>query len=217
MALERQLVQHCVGPLTVAGLRLTGRAPGARCLSHRGVLGALGRAAQHTFLTFRLGAVTRRTEVWSQTMSSSIDHRTFSACVMRLYEVVADLEAMFPGRPFTPDGHMVGSLGECLVADAYGLELMPPSNTGFDARTASGRQVEIKATQAKSVAFRSCPQHTIVIKILPDGSFEEHYNGPGALVWRQFDGKPKPSNGQYSVSLSRLAKLMKEVPEADRI
>jgi hypothetical protein len=40
---------------------------------------------------------------------------------------------MFPGRHFTPDGHMVGSLGECLVAHAYGLELQTASNKGFDA------------------------------------------------------------------------------------
>jgi hypothetical protein len=70
---------------------------------------------------------------------------------------------MFTGRPFTPDGHMVGSLGECLVADAYNLDLMPPSNKGFDAKTKGGKNVEIKATQSKSVEFRSCPEHTIII------------------------------------------------------
>jgi len=51
-------------------------------------------------------------------------------CVGDLYQVVAELESIFPGRPFTPDGHMVGSIGECLVADAYDLELMPPSAAG---------------------------------------------------------------------------------------
>lgn len=91
---------------------------------------------------------------------------------------------MFPGRHFTPDGHMVGSIGECLVADAYDLELMTASNKGYDATTKTGEKVEIKATQSKSVAFRSEPQYAIVIKILPNGTFEEIYNGPGALIWR---------------------------------
>ncbi len=124
---------------------------------------------------------------------------------------------MFPGRHFTPDGHMVGSIGECLVADAYGLELMNASNKGYDALSPSGLQVEIKATQAKSVAFRSQPEHTIAIKILPNGTFEEIFNGPGNLVWQQFDGKPLPSNGQYQISLNKLKELSKQVDKSQRI
>ena len=81
----------------------------------------------------------------------------FREAVAQLYALVRRLEEMFPGRPFTPDGHLVGSLGECLVAEAYGLNLMPPSNTGFDAMDPDGRRVEIKTTQGKSVAFLRIP------------------------------------------------------------
>ena len=101
-----------------------------------------------------------------------MDHEKFSALIHRLYGVVSDLQEMFPGRHFTPDGHMVGSIGECLVADAFDLELMPASNKGFDAQDSTGKRVEIKATQSSSVAFRSCPDYTIVIQIERDGSFE---------------------------------------------
>lgn len=146
-----------------------------------------------------------------------MDHERFQAHVRDLYAIVRDLEAMFPGRPFTPDGHMVGSLGECLVADAYGLELMPPSNQGYDARSAEGMAVEIKATQATRVAFRSCPEHTIIIRILKDGSFEECYNGPGELIWEQFRGKPMPSNGQHQIALSRVKALNASVPPSQKI
>ncbi len=48
-----------------------------------------------------------------------MDHERFRTLIGRLYGVVRELEDMFPGRHFTPDGHMVGSIGECLVADAY--------------------------------------------------------------------------------------------------
>ena len=57
-----------------------------------------------------------------------MSHKDISEIMHHLYSAVEELEAMFPGRPFTPDGHMVGSIGECLVAAAYELELMPPSN-----------------------------------------------------------------------------------------
>ena len=124
---------------------------------------------------------------------------------------------MFPGRPFTPDGHMVGSLGECLVADAYDLELMPPSNEGFDALTKNGKKVEIKATQSKSVSFRSCPEHTIIIKINKNGTFTEYYNGPGKTIWQAFSGKRMPSNGQYQISLNKVAGLYQNVPLSQRL
>lgn len=146
-----------------------------------------------------------------------IDHKRFQRLVQQLYSTVEELEEMFPRRHFTPDGHMVGSIGECLVADAYGLELMNASNKGYDALSPSGLQVEIKATQAKSVAFRSQPEHTIAIKILPNGTFEEIFNGPGNLVWQQFDGKPLPSNGQYQISLNKLKELNKQVDKSQRI
>lgn len=146
-----------------------------------------------------------------------MDHENFRKQVQLIYQAVHELERMFPGRPFTPDGHMVGSLGECLVGDAYGLELMPPSNQGFDATTNSGKKVEIKATQSKSVAFRSKPEHTIIIKINKDGTFDETFNGPGDIVWDTFSGKKLPSNGQYQISLSKLTKLSAQVPLKSRI
>lgn len=86
-----------------------------------------------------------------------IDHDKFRILVKQLYATVNEPEAMFPDRHFTPDGHMVGSLGECLVADAYNLELKTASNKGYDAITESGVEVEIKATQSNSVAFYVSP------------------------------------------------------------
>lgn len=146
-----------------------------------------------------------------------MDHNKFEVLIKQLYATVNELEIMFPGRHFTPDGHMVGSIGECLVADAYGLELMTASNKGFDAISADGKQIEIKATQAKSASFRSEPEYAIVIKILPDGSFDEIYNGPGSLIWGQFASKPLPTNGQYQISLNKLKVLSEQVPESMRV
>lgn len=148
---------------------------------------------------------------------SMIDHDKFRALIKQLYATVNELETMFPGRHFTPDGHMVGSLGECLVADAYNLELKTASNKGYDAVTECGLEVEIKATQSNSVAFRSQPQHTIIIKIHPDGTFEEIYNGPGVLIWEQFKGKRLPSNGHFQISLNKLRQLNQSVAQAYRV
>ena len=146
-----------------------------------------------------------------------MDHSRFRELVKQLYAVVGELETMFDGRPFTPDGHLVGSLGEALVADRYDVTLMPPSNKGYDALDSRGRKVEIKATQRSRVAFRSCPESVIVIKIDRTGSFEEVYNGPGGLVWKNFEGKKPPSNGQFQIGLNKLRSLQALVDEADRV
>jgi len=47
----------------------------------------------------------------------------FPRLIQELYRVVSELEAMFPGHPFTPDGHMVGSLAECFAEYYYDLKL----------------------------------------------------------------------------------------------
>jgi len=145
-----------------------------------------------------------------------MDEERFPQLIRSIYSVVNELEMMFPGRPFTPDGHMVGSIGECVAAYHYGLELMSPSNTGFDARKGNVK-VEIKATQSDRILLRSEPPHLLVLKLHKDGSFQEIYNGPGAQVWDLVKSKRRPANGQYQVSLSQLRRLMERVTENERL
>ena len=144
------------------------------------------------------------------------DDKRFPQLIQELYRIVGDLETMFPGRPFTPDGHMVGSLAECFAEYYYGLNLYGCSYPGHDAHT-TDCNVEIKATQGNSVSLRSGPDRLLVFRLFQNGSFEEIYNGPGAPVWALVVGKPKPSNGQYRVSLSQLRKLMDSVPLEQRL
>ena len=39
-----------------------------------------------------------------------------SALVEELYRLIRRFEQLFPGRHFTPDGHLVGSIGEVIAA-----------------------------------------------------------------------------------------------------
>jgi hypothetical protein len=144
-----------------------------------------------------------------------MDAERFSSLVSQLYAVVDELEQI-TGRPFTPDGHMVGSLGETLASHHYGLSLEKPSNTGYDA-THEKRKIEIKATQGSQVAFRCEPEFLIVLRLEKDGTFEEIYNGPGGRVWALVAHKPLPKNGQYQVSLTALRRLAKLVALDERI
>ncbi len=145
-----------------------------------------------------------------------LDEKRFPELIRELYRTAAELEAMFPGRPFTPDGLMVGSLAECFAEYYYGLTLFACSNPGHDAHMEDCK-VEIKATQGKSVSLRSGPDRLLVFRLLRDGSFEEVYNGPGGPVWALVESKPRPSNGQYQIRLTRLRKLMEGIPPEQRL
>lgn len=100
--------------------------------------------------------------------------------VARLYEVVDALEDFFPSRHFTPDGHLVGSLGESFAAYVFGVTLSKASTAGYDALLGD-RTIEVKATQRSSVAISAhdqCPDVLIVFRFDRHTRPELVYNGP---------------------------------------
>jgi hypothetical protein len=135
--------------------------------------------------------------------------------VQQLCTVVDQLEDLFPGRKFTLDGHLVGSIGEALAADQYGLDLLPTGTKTHDATAPDGRLVQIKLTQGSAVALRSCPDHMIVLRMERTGSTTEVYNGPGTPAWNAA-GKMQ-SNGQRRIGTSKLLTLMDAVLTAERL
>lgn len=137
------------------------------------------------------------------------------ALVQRLYEIVEELEAHFPGRKFTPDGHLVGSIGEVIAASKYGIELLPASAEGHDASAPDGRLVQIKATQGTRVALRSEPEHLVVLFIEKTGQTREVYNGPGRTVWEQCGKMQK--NGQRPISVAKLTQLQRGIPRSEKL
>ena len=83
-------------------------------------------------------------ETWSEERLAKIRD-----LIRQLYSVVRKLEEEFEGRRFTPDGHLVGSIGEVIAAYVFGLKLLPASNETHDATAQDGMQVQIKLTGGK--------------------------------------------------------------------
>ena len=117
--------------------------------------------------------------------------------------------------PITPDGHLVGSIGEVLAADAYGLELFPSSFEVHDAKSKDGKLVQIKSTQVKSIGLSSKPDHLLMIQIQPDGSFLEIFNGPVESAW--FAAGKLQKNGPRPITAYRLRILMKDIEDGFRL
>lgn len=85
--------------------------------------------------------------------------------VTKIYEAVEELSALYPGRPFTPDGHLVGSIGEVIAAESLGLKLYAPSQPGHDAYDEHG-DVANQADRRKG--------HLNVRHVRETCSFENH-------------------------------------------
>ena len=124
--------------------------------------------------------------------------------VARIYRATADLETLYPGRRFTPDGHMVGSIGEVIAAEALGLTLYPASQPTHDAFDENG-DVQIKMTAGNSVSMYACCDRLVVLRVLSPEEAEIVYDGPGEPAWNAAGKMAK--NGQRSISLFRLVGL----------
>lgn len=147
------------------------------------------------------------------------------AALDNLFQTVDQLEKDYAkyGRKFTIDGHLIGSIGEVLAAEAYDLELADSSMPVFDAwtKTEPPKTVQIKATQIDRVSFSSkrkndtVPDYVIVIKIFHSGDLEPIYNGPGKLIYDNLGKSQK--NGQSQISLAKLRRLMVGVTEEKQL
>jgi hypothetical protein len=126
--------------------------------------------------------------------------------VKELYRVVAELQEEFAldGRKFTPDGHLVGSIGEVIAAYAFDLKLLPSSSSVHDAKSTDGKLVQIKLTGGKSIGLYSEPEHLIILQ-MANMKIGLIYNGPGQAVWHSCNAIQK--NGQRFIGIVKLRGL----------
>lgn len=128
------------------------------------------------------------------------------SAVARIYEAVAELEAAYPGRKFAPDGHLVGSIGEAVAAEAFGPKLLSMSAEGHDAVDAEGCLVQVKMTGGRSVSLYGDCQRLIVLRItVCRAQAEIGCGGRGEPVIAKARAASK--NWQRRISLARLRKI----------
>lgn len=132
--------------------------------------------------------------------------------VAAIYRAVEELHRAYPGRKFTPDGHLVGSIGEVVAAEALNLTLYPGSHPGHDAYDGQG-DVQIKMTAGASVSLYATCVRLVVLKVLNPEEAEIVYDGPGEPAWAAAGKLQK--NGQRTIRLTKL-KTIATLEAADR-
>jgi hypothetical protein len=148
-------------------------------------------------------------------MSMHVDWTRVASYLDDLFLASNGLERVSPWRTFSLEGHLVGSIGEVVAAYIFDLDLNPSSTLGHDARSADGRNVEIKRTQGGGVALPHEPEHLIVLHCPKGGPMRSIFDGPASLAWGPAGKKQK--NGQRPISMPRLSQLFANVPICERL
>ena len=133
--------------------------------------------------------------------------------VAELLHIVDELEERFPGRKFTLDGHLLGSIGEALAKYYYRIDLYPNGTKTHDGEV-DGHRVQIKITQGNSVDINDVPDYLLVLFLnKKDGSVYEVYNGP--CGWLRECKTTK--NGWYTRTLNKLSELDEKISDNCRL
>ena len=135
-----------------------------------------------------------------------------------IYRAVQSLTKRF-GAGFTPAGVLVGALGEVLAEEKYDLDLLPPKTGSFDAIDCEGRKVQIRCNQQNTTPIKKAApgQMLLVLKLLPDGTIEEVFNGPVFMALVLEGGKQTDRKGSVDLSHNKLRTLNKSVPAGKRV
>ena len=149
----------------------------------------------------------------SNHMSNGIE-RNVKDKVQQLIRIVAELEKDFPGRHFTLDGHLVGSIGEVMAEYYYGIKLCKASQEIYDGEV-DDKKIQIKITQRDTILISHKPEYLIALYLSRSGEIYEIYNGPGDVPWESVESFD--SHNYKHLRVNKLMELDRQVDDADRI
>ena len=136
----------------------------------------------------------------------------FILAVKNIFDSCQNLSKLSGGmRKFTPDGRMVGDIGEVIASVFYRVNLHNVGRHDWDG-TYNGRNVQIKATSGSYTYLNKPPEDGLLMVFKIDresGEYELVYNGDIQCVWDILNNVSTDKAGSKMISLDRLRKLQK--------
>lgn len=109
--------------------------------------------------------------------------KKIEAAVKGLLKIVRKLATYYPNKRFTLDGRLVGDIGEVLAEINYDIKLFKVQEPLHDGKSSDGKLVQVKATMQDALTFGGTPpDYYLGLKIHKDGTYEQIFNGPGAVI-----------------------------------
>jgi hypothetical protein len=105
-------------------------------------------------------------------------------------------------------GNLLGDYGEYIALANYNLKKAPSGADGYDAVTAEGLKVQIKANHsASTIGFRGEADLLLVLKIESSAAWRELYYGPFKPVKEKATYSKR--DNKYMIPIARLQDLAK--------
>lgn len=118
------------------------------------------------------------------------------------------LQTLAPEFKWAGLGNLLGSFGELVAIDYYGLTKAPSGADGYDALTKDNKTVQIKTNySAKQIGFRGNADLMLVIKVTEDGDWEEVYYGDFKLVKEK--SRYAARDNKHMIAISKLHTIEK--------
>ncbi len=142
--------------------------------------------------------------------------RRLKEAIRDLYLSVEKLRRAFDGRKFTPDGRMVGDIGEAIASLEFGVILDKKIKKHWDGHRidSAGKKcdVQVKATQRDETYLKKPPQEgdLLVFRIDRNGEWECYYDGSIIKVWESLKHKKPDSTGAKIIKLAKLKEIAQD-------
>jgi hypothetical protein len=146
-----------------------------------------------------------------------------SAAIRKMFEAQKELQGAFPKRLFTPDGRMIGDIGQAIAELTYQVTVDARSRKDWDGKReevcAGCPEVQVRATQTDNTYVKEPPDdgRLLVFKIFRDGSWECCYNGDARSVWVSLEKRQANKAGEKTIKVDALRTLNKAVEDCERI
>jgi hypothetical protein len=148
--------------------------------------------------------------------------KEFTAAVKRVFDACRKLSKVSGSkRQFTPDGRMVGDIGEVIADFFYGVILDDVGSHDWDG-TYKGRKVQVKATGGDDTYLKNPLEKGDGLMLVfhidrKSGYFKNIYNGDIKRVWNALTHKKATKSGEKMISLKQLIALQGQVNPRDII
>lgn len=142
---------------------------------------------------------------------------TITRALKHIFSGIKELHQAFPQKDFTIDGRLVGDIGEVIATLEYDIHLHEVQQPGHDGETSDGKKVQIKSTFKDSLTFRTVPDYYLGFKLFRDGHYEEIFNGPGRIIYENYQHRKGIGEILLSFPINELKRLSESVPDSERI
>lgn len=117
--------------------------------------------------------------------------KEFKSKIAAIYTIANELGSEFGIDTCTPDGHLLGAIGQIAAKIAFGLQFGSEKDEHNCSISHNGKKtnIQVRSTSRGSIALRAEPEYLVALEISPCGSIMLLFNGPGRYVWEIVNGQ----------------------------